>query len=149
MAGGLPVVLPAGYYPQAAFPPVQQPYPQAPRPPAAQVATTAPAPKVRLKAPDELRAATRSAAVAIPSPEQLGLAPAASSTVDWEAARNRLRQLKASSFQLDRPPAGGYRFSCWLPAEQAGKSYRVDAEGAGESEAVQLCLERAERWVRR
>jgi hypothetical protein len=57
--------------------------------------------------------------------------------------------MKSSSFQLDRTPAAGFRFTCWLPAEQSGKSYRVEAEGASEAEAVRLCLERADRWLRR
>jgi hypothetical protein len=141
-------MLPPGYYQQAGLPVFPQAYPQAALPPATplvQAAIPNPTPKVRLQAPDE----PRLKAVAIPSPEQLGLTPAASSAVDWNATRARLRQLKMICFQLDRVPAGGYRFSCWLPAEQSGKSYRVEAEGAGEAEAVQLCLERAERWVRR
>jgi hypothetical protein len=57
--------------------------------------------------------------------------------------------LGALCYQLDQVPAGGYRFTCWLPAEQTGKSYRVEAEAADEGGAVRLCLERADRWVRR
>jgi hypothetical protein len=102
-----------------------------------------------MHAPDEPRQATRSNSLAIPSPEQLGLAPTPSSPVDWEAARGRLNALKATCFQIDRIDPGGYRFTCWLPAEQSGKSYRVEAEGAGQAEAVARCLERAERWARR
>ncbi len=85
----------------------------------------------------------------IPTPEQLGLAPAAGSPDNWDATRSRLQQLAATSYHLERVPAGGYRFTCWLPAEQAGKSYRVQADGDDEAVAVRLCLERAERWVRR
>jgi hypothetical protein len=107
-----------------------------------------PAPKVRGQAPDDARPAARPRP-AIPSPEQLGLAPAASATVDWEATRGQLRQLKATCYQLDKVPTGGYRFTCWLPAEQTGKSYRVEGEASGEAEAVRLCLDRATRWVQR
>jgi hypothetical protein len=142
-------MLPPGYYPQAGLPVVPQPYARATLPPAQPLAqAVAPAPKVRMQAPEEPRPAARPAVV-IPSPEQLGLAPVPSSGVDWEATRGRLRQMGATSFLIDRAPAGGYCFSCWVPAEQAGKSYRVDAEGATEAEAVRLCLERADRWVRR
>jgi hypothetical protein len=102
-----------------------------------------------MQAPDEPRTPARPPAVTVPSPEQLGLAPVASSGVDWDATRGRLRKLGASCYQIDRLSAGSYRFTCWLPADEAGKSYRVEAEGAGETEAVRLCLERAERWTRR
>jgi hypothetical protein len=101
-----------------------------------------------MQAPEEPRPAARPAALTIPSPEQLGLAPAENAAVDWAATRARLQQVGATTFQLDHVP-GGCKFTCWLPAEQAGKSYRVEAEGAAEAEAVRLCLERAERWVRR
>jgi hypothetical protein len=136
-------VLPPGYYyPQAGLPVYQQPvYPQ--------VAVAAPAPKVRMTAPDEPKRPARPAGLAIPSPEQLRLTPAASAKVDWSAIRGQLKQLQAACYQLDRVPAGGYRFTCWLPAAQAGKSYRIEAEGFSEAEAVRLCLERADRWARR
>jgi hypothetical protein len=98
-----------------------------------------------MKGPDE----PRPPVVKIPSPEQLGLAPAAASAVDWATSRGKLGKMGATCFQLDRAPTGGYRFTCWLPAETAGKSYRVEADGGDEAEAVRLCLERAERWVRR
>ena len=102
-----------------------------------------------MHAPDEPKPSARPAGVRIPSPEQLGLAPTPSSSVDWDAARGRLREVKASCFQLDRLSSGAYRFTCWLPAEQSGKSYKVEAEGTGEAEAVQFGLERAERLARR
>lgn len=105
------------------------------------------APKVRAHAPDEPRSPSKPSA-AVPSPEQLGLAPTPYTAVDWNGARGKLRELKASCYQLDRLKSGDYRFTCWLPADQAGKSYRVEADGPGEAEAVQKCLERAERWVR-
>jgi hypothetical protein len=38
---------------------------------------------------------------------------------------------------------------CWLPSEQTGKSYRIEAEGTNEGDAVRLCLERTERWINR
>jgi hypothetical protein len=102
-----------------------------------------------MQAPEEPRASKRAGGVAIPSPEQLGLAPTPTSPVDWNSARGRLQSLKATCFQIDRVSSGVFRFTCWLPAEQTGKSYRIEADGSGEAEAVQLCLERAERWARR
>jgi hypothetical protein len=102
-----------------------------------------------MQAPDEPRSPRRPTTPALPSPEQLGLAPTAYSAVDWNGARGKLHDLKATCYQLDRLTSGDYRFTCWLPAEQTGKSYRVEAEGSGEAEAVQKCLERAERWARR
>ncbi len=128
-----------------------QQYPQVVLPqtlPKAVAAAPVPAPKVRMLAPDEPRPGSKLTTVNSPSPEQLGLAAANPSGVDWDATRTRLRQMKAACFLLDRLPAGGYRFTCWLPASQAGKSYRIEADGIGQAEAVQLCLERADRWIR-
>jgi hypothetical protein len=65
--------------------------------------------------------------------------------VDWNVTVTRLRALEAVGFHLDRLPEGGYRFTCWVPAAQAGRTSRVEAMAATEAEAVRLALERAER----
>jgi hypothetical protein len=87
--------------------------------------------------------------VTIPTPEELGLAagvpqaPAGGAAPDWGDTRARLRELGAVRFQLERLPAGGYRFACWLP-RGAGHEC-LDAQAASEGEAIRLCLERAAR----
>jgi hypothetical protein len=139
-------------YEQAGLPIYAPVYPPTTYPAAAaqpRVAVAAPAPKVRLQAPDDPKNSSRRVAMTIPTPEQLGLIPSSASAVDWSATRVKLRQLGASSFQLDHTSAGGFRFTCWLPAEQSGKSYRIEAEAKAESDAVKLCLERTERWLHR
>src|SRR5262249_40346188 len=134
-------MMPGGYYPQAGYPAYPQQYVQAPQQyaqapmpvaPAPVARAAVPAPKARAKAPEDPKA------LKTPPPEHPGLAPATTASTDWDATRGRLRQLKALCYQLDRVPAGGYKFTCWLPAEQAGKSYRVEAEATGEAEAVRL-----------
>jgi hypothetical protein len=91
-----------------------------------------------------------SAAVAMnmPSPTQFGIeAKATSRLTDWTAARQRLNQLGAVSFNLDQAPQGGYRFSCFLPTGQAGRTHRVEVTAASEADAVGLALDSAEAWA--
>jgi hypothetical protein len=82
----------------------------------------------------------------MPTPEQLGVARAAESGVDWDAARRRLRDVGAVCFQLDHTPQGACRFTCLLPTGETGRNHRVEVEAATEAEAVRLALERAEHW---
>jgi hypothetical protein len=90
--------------------------------------------------------------VSIPSPEKLGVqpravqSPAAQAEVDWTATRRRLRELGVLTFQLDHPTEGGCHFTCLLPTSDPGRSHRIDARGATETEAVRLALARAEEW---
>ena len=90
--------------------------------------------------------------MSIPSPEKLGVQPravqlpAAQAEVDWTATRRRLRELGVLTFQLDHPAEGGCHFICLLPTGDPGRSHRIDARGATETEAVRLALTRAEEW---
>jgi hypothetical protein len=103
-------------------------------------------PIVRAQAPEEARPAP--APVAIPSPGQLGVAPAPATdpTADWKAIRRRLLDLGADSFQLERLSQGGFRFTCCLPGRAGGTAQRFAGQGATEAEAVRDALAGAERW---
>jgi hypothetical protein len=92
-------------------------------------------------------AAAPPAPLAIPAPEQLGLAamrPVETARLDWAAARTRLDRLGATCFYLEKLDSG-WRFTCLLPTAEAGKQRRIDVEAASEAEAVQVALERAEK----
>ncbi len=86
--------------------------------------------------------------ITLPSPEQLGVvsvsaaprAVAATDTLDWNAARTRLRQAGALSFQSTQLPQGGWRFTCLLPTAQPNHARHVEATGATEAEAIRLAL---------
>jgi hypothetical protein len=86
------------------------------------------------------------AAVAIPSPEELGITPAGgaakpqAAALDWSAARRQMSELGVTRFQLEQVGSGA-RFTCWVGGEM------VQADGANEVEAVGRCLERARRPV--
>jgi hypothetical protein len=73
----------------------------------------------------------------IPTPEELGIgaAPRQPDTLDWAAARRRMKDLGVSGFKLEQV-AGGTRFTCWVGDRT------VQADGATEAEAVALCLDR-------
>jgi hypothetical protein len=121
---------------------------------AAQQRPSLPPPRFRAQAPDEpvskqLPAPVRSAPIAIPTPEQLGVAtvPMSEGTSDWAAANRRLDLLGAVSSHRERLPQGGYRFTCLLATEQADRKHRVEAVAATEEEAVRLALQRAEEWA--
>jgi hypothetical protein len=86
----------------------------------------------------------------LPTPEQLGLTQPASTTstrLDWTAVHQRLDQLGATSFNVEKV-AGGCRVTCLLPAAQADRSHRIDSQAASEVEAVTLALSQAEAWAR-
>jgi hypothetical protein len=141
---------PAGapvYAPAPSRPPVARAAAPVPRRPAAtaQVAT-APKPIVRGAPPDDPPA--RSATLAMPSPEHLGVGvprPVASNSVDWAVVGRQLQQVGARGSHLDSLPDGGFRFTCWLPGAQPGVSRRVEATAATEAEAARKALERAEQ----
>jgi hypothetical protein len=86
--------------------------------------------------------------VELPSPEQLGVAPApaapcpgaAASTVDWNATHAQLRRLGAVGWQLGRLPQGGYRFTFLLPTGEPNHSRHYEGIGATEADAVRLAL---------
>ena len=101
---------------------------------------------VRPQKPDEpLRAAPVVSRVAIPSPEEAGVAmptvPAAKGAVDWNATHKELAALGATGFGLV-PVAGGQSFFVVLPN---GK--RVEGQGRDGAGAVAAALDRA-RLVR-
>ncbi len=109
-----------------------------------------PRPLVRAKGEDAPPVTRPPARLAIPSPQQLGIAPAGGSTtaaVDWNAARHRLDRLGAVYFHVEKLDAGGYRFTCLLPTAQRGHTHRVETVAATEAEAVHLALARAEAWA--
>lgn len=96
----------------------------------------------------------RSERVAIPTPEDLGIARTARSDpsaapsaaeLDWSLTRRHLNDIGAVRFQLERLGTGGSRFSCWLPGD--GGNRLVYADGGSEAEAVRLCLEQARKHV--
>lgn len=100
------------------------------------------APVVRAQM-DEQPAPPRPLALQMPSPEQLGVGAPASAA--WGKLHQRLDQLGAMCFHLDKV-AAGYRVSCVLPTGQAERLHRIDVEASSEGEAIQLTLERAENW---
>ncbi len=106
-----------------------------------------PAPTVRGAMPEATRPA-RPAPLVLPPPEQLGVGKAptgADVEVDWKLVRNRIHDMGAVAFQLDRP-AVGYRLTLWLPTTEAGKPYKVEGVADSEAKAVRDCLEKADRW---
>lgn len=132
--------------------PVQQAYGQPPAPPpqaAPPVRTAQAAPKapvIRAQAPDDIKPQVRST-VAMPSPDQLGVnARPADGSCDWTAARRRMQDLGVVTFQVDHPSAERYQFTCLLPTAEAGRTHRIEAQGASEAEAVRRALDEAQRW---
>jgi len=80
--------------------------------------------------------------VAIPTPEELGIAAAPRrEELDWAAARRQMQQLGVVRFEFEDLPGGRARFCCWVGSQ------KVQADGDGEAEAVRACLERARRQV--
>jgi hypothetical protein len=126
--------------------PLQQASVVPPRP-ATQPARVA-GPVIRGQAADEPTPPALPALVTIPGPEQLGvktIRPGDGSPADWSAARQRLRELGASCFQVQDLHGGGCRFICLLPTEKASYTHRVEVEAESEAEAVRKGLERAEQ----
>ncbi|MBV9121990.1 MAG: hypothetical protein JO112_01360 [Planctomycetes bacterium] len=130
----------------------------APTPPPAMVQQPAPRPPtVRGMMEDEpsalaapLVAPPRPSLLKMPSPQQLGLAPAKpeeAGEVDWTTAHQRLKALGAVCFNLVQLPQGGCRFTCLLPTNQPNRSHRIEAQAASEGEAVRLALDQAETWA--
>jgi hypothetical protein len=140
----------------AAWPQAALAWPQ--QAPPASKWTKPPQPIFRGKGPDEPVASPQvpgnssieSTAVALnmPSPAQFGIEIREQSRLtDWTAARQRLNVLGAVSFNLDQVPQGGYRFSCFLPTGQSGRTHRIEATAASEADAVGLALDSAEAWA--
>lgn len=117
-----------------------------------------PAPIVRGYAQEDAPPAPK--LVSLPSPSALGILPAAQTSaapksapsvpapatpIDWNATHQRLRQLGAVGFHLDRAPEGGYRVLCVLTGH--GKSTQaIEGVGPTEADAVAQAMSRAEAW---
>ena len=159
LVGGSPILSqpifvtppPAASYPaqpDVNQPPAWQPAPA--RPPAIAQQPAPPRPLVRAKGDDAPAAASRPARLAMPSPKQLGIAPASASptdAVDWNVARRRLDRLGAVYFHVEKLDGGGYRFTCLLPTSQRGRTHRVETVAATEADAIHLALAKAEEWA--
>jgi hypothetical protein len=94
--------------------------------------------------------------LAMPSPGQLGLGisrpgPEADvgSSVDWNAALKRARELGATGFNVARVPEGGFQVVLLLPTGEADRTQHIEATAASEAGALRLALERAELWATR
>jgi hypothetical protein len=157
---GIPVQnLPTqGYAPQAQrpvaqrLPPAQFPRPQAQSP--QQVAQNPPPQReYRGVSSDQPERSRTLPPVRLPSPEQLGVASAKSSsraaTIDWVRIHKRLKELGSISFHLEQLPNGGYRFVCQLATAEFGRSHTIEAKADNEAEAVEQVLTRAEQWKKR
>jgi hypothetical protein len=84
-----------------------------------------------------------------PPPEQLGIGEkAVADELDWNAVHRRLNELGKQSLQVQRT-ADGYLCTCLLATAEAGRSQRIEAQGATEAAAVRLALARAEQWASR
>jgi len=149
-------VLPPGYgapsYPAAPYGPppgyaVQPPPPRPAQPSVRPAQASLPPPVVRGQAPDSNIPAAEAAPVAMPSPEQLGIAGrTADGGCDWTAIHRRMQDLAVASFQMDRPEGDIYQFTCMIPTAEAGRTRRIEARGATQGEAVRRALDEARRW---
>ncbi len=95
--------------------------------------------------PRVVRGVAQRGEVAIPTPEELGIAPAQSSrpapvSLDWSLVRRQLNDCGVTRFQLDQQ-SNRIRFTCWVGQRQ------VVGDGSNEAEAVQHCLEQIQRSV--
>lgn len=85
--------------------------------------------------------------VAIPTPDELGIAAARRGVVrdeaDWADARRQMQRLGVVRFQMEQLAGERARLSCWL-RDGAGTRL-VQGEGRTEGEAVRTCLDKARR----
>ena len=81
----------------------------------------------------------------MPSPEQLGVG-ARPADGDWTAIHKRLQDLGVATFQMDRLSPEVFQFTCLLPTAEPGKTHRIEAQGATETEAARRALDEAQRW---
>lgn len=115
-------------------------------------------PVIRGQEPEE---ATRRSSVqlgapskmSIPAPEALGLVTNSSAgapptnSVDWNTARNRLDQLGATFYRLEKAAEGGFRFSCTIPyLQDRSRQRQFDIQAANEPEAIRLAMQQVEQW---
>jgi hypothetical protein len=86
--------------------------------------------------------------VVLPTPEQLGVGRRSAEAVDWAETHRRLQELGAVGFQLEPARNGGYCFACLLPSGQPDRPHRIEGQGATQSEAVRVALDRAAPYKR-
>jgi hypothetical protein len=86
----------------------------------------------------------------LPTPESLGIEgtkaaalPAAPLAVDWNLAHQRLKELGAVGFHLDRPTVGQVRVTFWLPTTDPGRTQLIESTAPSEGEAVNAALHQA------
>ena len=95
----------------------------------------------------EVRRSAYPKPLALPSPEQLGVAASKiESAVDWNLVHRRFNDAGATCFLLDHRPQGGYKLTCLLPTGQSNRTHHIEVEAATEAEAARLALERLEEW---
>jgi hypothetical protein len=86
----------------------------------------------------------------IPTPEELGVSAttrADHAPADWSALHQRLSQLGATCFQMQKFPEGGCRMTCLLPASQSGRSHCIETQATNDVEAIRLTLAKADAWL--
>jgi hypothetical protein len=85
----------------------------------------------------------------MPSPEDLGLTSntsAAANSGDWTVARQRLDNLGASYYRLEKAD-GGFRFVCSLPySGDPTRERHFESLAASEPEAIRLALGQVNEW---
>jgi hypothetical protein len=123
------------------------------RPPAPiGLAAVPPKPTIRGQMSDEGRAPevrrpAEAKPLAMPSPEQLGVADRKSeSNVDWNLVHRRFHDAGATCLLLDQRPNGGCKLTCLLPTGQPNRNHHIEVEAATEAEVARLALERLEEW---
>ena len=125
-----------------------QPFPPTPRQPVVRGSMPEEKPSVRptpimLPAPEKLGI--------LPSPDQLGIKPQAAPTnlgVDWNATHARMKTLGVLSYSMERTPEGGWRFDVMMATAEAGRTYRIDGFATTEADAMRVCLDKTERWLK-
>jgi hypothetical protein len=91
--------------------------------------------------------------LALPSPEELGVAPAVTPSapqaakVDWNATHDRLQKLGGTAFQSAQLGDGSYRVGFVLRTNQADQVHHIEATAATEAEAGAVALGHAEQWA--
>jgi hypothetical protein len=118
----------------------------------------APRPIIRAKGPDEPAPSVAMQAqvatpLTMPTPEQLGVRSSVAAMngnrdLDLTAAYQRLENLGAVCFRMDKLDTGDSRFTCLLPTRQAGVNHRVEADASSPAEAIRSVLTQAEDWAK-
>jgi hypothetical protein len=86
----------------------------------------------------------KAAPLALPSPEELGVAPA---KVDWNATHDRLQRLGGTGFQLAQLADGRHRVGFVLRTNQPDQVQHIEATASTQAEAVTAALAKAEQWA--